>query len=129
LQIVVAALCGNGRDWLEIHSQLDPLALPHWQLRQATLAAMSERLDQKAAIKAAQTALGGWIQSGLQCALKLYELARLAQAWYLRFRTAKDWYEAFGSWHMHLDFADLRHRSIAKEAWDLLLKRLGQNRS
>lgn len=108
LELVVAAAQGTGQEWLRQRAVLDPAALPHHQLRSATLAAMSRDPAQCAAIETARSIHGGWISKGFERALVLYESDELAQAWYHRFRTAADWYEAYGSWRMHLDQLDLR---------------------
>ncbi len=109
LQLVIAAKRGHRAQWLADRAQIATSAIPHRQLRAATIAAMigSERAPMD--IERAKVGNDGWIAKGFENALAMYQTDQLAQAWYRRFRASTNWFEAVGSWSMHCQLLDLRH--------------------
>jgi hypothetical protein len=117
LDLVIAAQGGSGHAWLSALAATNSSAEPQQQLRAATIAGMAMAMSQRDEILAARDRYEGWIRKGLELALSHYDRAELAQAWYRRFRTASNWFEAYGCWQMHLQQADLRLRTWKLDAF------------
>ncbi|MCU0754440.1 MAG: toll/interleukin-1 receptor domain-containing protein [Xanthomonadales bacterium] len=110
LDLIVTAHTGHGAAWLREHARINPQALPQAWLRAATIACFIGATDEIPHIEALRDQSSGWIAHGLQQALARSHTDRQARGWYQRFRNATTWPEACGSWELHLEAIDLRHR-------------------
>lgn len=110
LQFVIAALKGQGRDWLQEIAQISDTDLPHDQIAAAHIAAFAGVRAELPRILALRARSGGWIAQGLDRAIERFQSDQDARAWLERFHRAQHWSEACGSWLFHLEAVDLRHQ-------------------